>query len=188
MNHEQQAFKRIMWGLIFLIDIRLWGFLDILPDIFGMLLVWKSLSELQQTAPSFYRAKRFMPVVLILTGYELIGPFVAGAMGQQLWLWSAIIQSIAILATNIYLIWLLSSGVREWANSRSLSKLADTAKRRGLFYGVVNLFGTVIMLAFSIVSPSIYKLLGQPMSFLYVVLTVMVIALFKQAAAIAAEK
>ncbi|MCR8843252.1 hypothetical protein NQ117_06120 [Paenibacillus sp. SC116] len=188
MNHEQRAFKRILWGLVFLIDIRMWGVLDILPDVFGMLLVLKSLTELQQTAPSFYRAKRFMPVVIVLTGYELIGPFFGGLMGEQLWLWSAIVQSIAILATNIYLIWLLTSGVREWANSKSLSKLADTAKRRGLFYGAVNLFGTVIMLAFSIVSPSIFTALGQPMSFMYVIITVMVIALFKQAAAIAAEK
>ncbi|MBD8497828.1 hypothetical protein [Paenibacillus arenosi] len=187
MNQEQQAFKRILWGLVFLIDIRLWGVVDVLPDVFGMLLVLKSLTELQQTAPSFYRAKRFMPVVIVLTGYEFIGPFVAGLMGEQLWLWSAIVQSIAILATNIYLIWLLTSGVREWANGKSLLKLADTAKRRGMFYGAINLFGTIIMLAFSIVSPPIFKALGQPMSFLYVVTTVMIIALFKQAAAIAAE-
>ncbi|OBZ13698.1 hypothetical protein [Bacillus sp. FJAT-26390] len=131
------ALRRLRWGLVIaFLDIRI-GYVDILPDFIGYMMIASALHAMSTYQPVFNKAKWIaivlvvvsMPNALIHTGIFL-SDFTAVPIQQQLY-------AQALLGLHVVLAYLVFEGLGLLAKQDGQEILLDSVRSRKCLYMVI---------------------------------------------------
>ncbi|WP_433944467.1 hypothetical protein [Paenibacillus sp. SN-8-1] len=148
------AFRRIGWGLVFiLLDLYIVG-LDILPDFIGYIMIALALRDLSRKHDSFVRAKWVAFVLIVGSLPEVI----QGAQISFLNLLDKPLQlsflSVVVLMLHTLLVYWIFQGLIAIAWVHELRELRHTTAMRRAFYLIVNV-SILIFLPFVLNAPDV---------------------------------
>ncbi|BFH69573.1 MAG: hypothetical protein E6230_24175 [Paenibacillus dendritiformis] len=180
MLTEKKAFRRIQWGLLFFIDYTAGG-VDLLPDIVGLFLIYTAIRDLEGVEPPFRRAKAVVIPLMALAVIEILQPFFIQAIPRGILAWYGVGRSVLETGLNIALMALLCGGLRSFLLRNGQPALAHMARRR-LIYFIVALGCSLSMIGFALASPMLFDAMAVPFFLLYIIVVIMLMGLFGQAA------
>ena len=137
-------FKKIYWGFIFFVDIRMQNF-DILPDVIGYILIFIGLSGLSQKNRKFEIAKwSSIPLIILSLGDfyrspNLLNNYVIPSTNIP-------VLYLVIVVINLILIYNLCYGISEEAKKLNLFNLEIGSIRKWKFYFKCHCVTAVIFL------------------------------------------
>ncbi|NMM54432.1 hypothetical protein [Paenibacillus aquistagni] len=177
----KRGFQLISWGILFFIDFSPFGF-DILPDIVGFLLIYRGAFLLADTSIHFANVKKWIPILLVLSIYDLIAPILAAALEPSVVAWSSLISSIITTGFNVWLVWQLCKGLSAWAEKKGEFDLVLQARKRAIAF-IIMMIVMLLMLGVALISPYWFTMLVIPVLIAYVTVTLMLLYLFNRASA-----
>lgn len=177
----KRGFQLISWGILFFIDFSPFGF-DVLPDIVGFLLIYRGAFLLSDTSIHFATVKKWMPILLVLSIYDLISPLLAAALEPSVLAWSSLISSVITTAFSIWLVWLLCKGLSAWAEKKGEDQIVTQARKRAIAFTIMMVV-MLLMLGVALISPYWFTMLVIPVLIAYITVTLMLLYLFNRASA-----
>jgi len=146
MNATERGFRRIFWGLVFVVlDFRIDDF-DLLPDFIGFAIIASGLGLLVPLSLRFHTA-RIMAMFLVVFSLATLIRFTGGTgSGTPFggWFYFQLIVDVI----DITMIWQLCSGIIDLARERDLEDLALRANtRRALYVGLQLMSYALILVA-----------------------------------------
>jgi hypothetical protein len=135
MTPTERGFRRIFWGLVFVVlDFELNGF-NVLPDFLGFVLVTMGLGLLVPLHDRFRQARILaaLLIVLSLKDFAVVSGVREPPSGFDGWTAFGIFVDVF----DVAMVWLLCGGIVELARECDAPVLADVAAtRRGLYLGL----------------------------------------------------
>ncbi|MDF2670907.1 MAG: hypothetical protein K0R67_3213 [Paenibacillus sp.] len=133
----RDAFLRYSWGIfIVLIDLRI-GFLDILPDFIGYILMWRAIRTLGRDRSGYLRAEPFAKLLTLLSIAEIVlfmNPSVL-KLGESILM---LVYSSFILLLTLIMMNFFFSEVSNHASDDSIPYLATKVDSRRWFFNIVS--------------------------------------------------
>lgn len=129
------GFNKLLWGFIFLIDIRL-GTFDLLPDIVGYYLFYQGCSHLATRSERFAQAKQLALPLIYLSVVDLVSFFFKGSSGLF------VLLGLVVTALTLMMIYHLCMGIVEMSQKVGNRELEEKASFRWWLYlisGLVNI-------------------------------------------------
>jgi hypothetical protein len=157
MNNGE--FKKLLWGVFFImLNFRIQGF-DILPDVLGYIFLALGFSALSSGSDYFRSAAKFnIPMIFLSllsvyqgtaqTGQVNFGPF--GLLGIPI--------AIASLIFNLFVFYYMFLGIQDMANKQELYPLAQEAEKRWNQYKWLQIASILAFVVFII----------PPLAFMYI--------------------
>lgn len=135
------SYKKIFWGFIFLIDLRING-VDLLPDIIGYILIFIGLGMLADRNDNFYKAKVIaFPLIFlaILDIYQInVSLDRAGTFG--------ILISIITTIINLVMVYRICIGISQEANKVNDIELESKAIKSWKLYLIYNIIFLIMFI------------------------------------------
>lgn len=130
-------FKKIFWGLLFLlINFRIQG-IDIVPDFIGYIFIYMGLRDLAEHDQNFYEGKKFALPLIILSIFSIYKP--QNPSYQINFNVFSFILGIAILILNLKTIYHICMGISSLAINIGDTELQTTAENRWKYYLTVQI-------------------------------------------------
>lgn len=143
----RDKYNKLYWGLIIiLLDIRIMGF-DVLPDLWGYIMILSALSSLESSHKGFGKAKPFAIVLLILSImdiYQINGNALNGFTVNNTTIIFMMITTVAI-AMDIFMVYYITISIMELAENSNLNELYEITLCRTKSYVVSNLIFLAII-------------------------------------------
>jgi hypothetical protein len=133
----REAFLRYSWGIFFiLIDFRI-GFLDVLPDFIGFILMWTAIDTLGRQRSGYMRAKPYVILLTLLSLVEIV-PLLGEPglkMGESIpmLVYGSFIMLLTLVMMNFFFI-----EISRHASDASAHYLAANANSRRSFFNLTS--------------------------------------------------
>ena len=169
------AYSKLLWGFIFLFDLRIGGF-DVLPDIIGYIFFYQGLSILEDKNEFFSNAKKFaLPMIFIsiFDIYQVSNPneFSNNSLGIL-----GIILGLIVVVINLMMVYNICFGIASEARETNNFELESKANSAWKLYLISN-----ILISFSIILLGILQFLFIIVLVVSIIAYIMMLRLMKAA-------
>ena len=143
----KESYRKLFWGLIIvLLDITFNNF-DILPDMFGYLLIVIALGQLAEEHKDFNRAKNYATILILLAIPNIFqeNNILQGFnIGAPYFLVGFVVSAVGMIL-NLVMVYYICSAVIELSRQRELDELTTMTKSRWRGYLIINTIALVSM-------------------------------------------
>jgi hypothetical protein len=146
-----KGYKRLFWGMLLIIFNINIGFINILPDFAGYILIYSGLNILSSQNQTYQKAKIPAVILMILTLKNLIYDPNSNILSGQIYDLGLIAMIIGTIVDviKIYLIYILCNGICELCNERELKELMNFTNGSWKFYLITSVL-CLLFVPFSI--------------------------------------
>lgn len=135
------GYKRLFWGMVFIIvDINL-GFINIFPDFIGYIFIYSGLNVLSSQHKGYEKGKVPAVILILLTVKDVVyntDNNILVSQGYNLGLITIVIATVVTIV-KLYLIYILCQSIYELCKERELNELMEKARTSWKFYFVISL-------------------------------------------------
>ncbi|MED5017009.1 hypothetical protein P9847_06775 [Paenibacillus chibensis] len=118
------GFIHLLWGFLFLIDIRING-IDVLPDVIGYVLFFLGFAKLENKSRHFRLAKNMSVVMIAISVMSLLISWAS----VHSWLLYFVVN-LVVFVLKVYIIFHLCYGISDMAGRRGLHEFQNKAVQR----------------------------------------------------------
>lgn len=137
------AYKKLLWGFLFFIDIRIGGF-DILPDFIGFLSIFSGLALVEDRNEFYPKAKKIAFVMIFVSFFDLFS--VEITTFNSTWTWGVLLFGLASTVAMLSMVYCICSGLSEEFDKSGLSELAIVTSKRWQLYLIATILMYVVIL------------------------------------------
>lgn len=173
-------YNKLFWGMIFIIfNINL-GSVNILPDFVGYILIYIGLSSLSSQHPIYNKGKLPSIILAVLTIKTIVNQQNTNFLGLPQG--DILSTAIGLISTmiNLYLIYIICSGIYLLADNRGLEGFKDSASGRYKAY-LVNTIIFQFLLSFSMNMSSDFGVVVIIFVLINIIALISIAALFRRA-------
>lgn len=174
------GYNRLFWGMIFIIFNINIGFINILPNFVGYLLIYSGLKILSTQHEIFNKGKPLAVILTLLILKDILNfqnnNFLNGEFQINIWL--LLISSVTMII-NIYLMYIICKGIYLLSQERGIDELSKVTKTRWKFYLVFSVI-SLFYLPLSLNLPNYSNLLFIIISFLKLIALIAIAFLFRR--------
>lgn len=138
------SFLKLIWGFIFLFDINIYG-LDILPDVFGYILIFVGLRELGKININLQVAKKIAFILIFFSIFDILTS--SNLLAGTLFVTSIAIYNLIYVIINLIMVYRIISGISELAkitNNFNLEVMAINTWKLFFVFNVIVIIYIII--------------------------------------------
>ncbi|MCB2307466.1 hypothetical protein LGL08_15615 [Clostridium estertheticum] len=136
-----RGYKRLFWGMLFIIfDINL-GSINIMPDFIGYIFIYSGLNVLVSQHKGYEKAKVPAVTLILLTLKDVVYNSNNNILSGQVYSLGliTIVSATVVTIIKLYLIYVLCETIYEICKERGLNELMESARGSCKFYSVISL-------------------------------------------------